>query len=383
MTASASPRITPASSKRDQKIFRLLPDRLHGSYPAYIPMLRMSVAAVLDRKRNPYWKSAEACEWIAWRGSQAVGRIGACVDEHLKGVMPGMGAVGFFDCEDDAETARALFATAESWLKERGITHARGPLNYCIHDTAGVLVEGFDTPPAIDTTWNPSYYGALFEQAGYIGAMDMLATAGPLEYGGPNRLEKFANLARKRGVTVRTLDYSDFDAEAERLRVVYNEAWSENWGHVPIPKDEFLHKARDMKMIMHRDLVMLAEKDGDIVGLVLLIPDLNTVSKRFGGKLLPFGWWHLLRAKHVESRVRCVLLGVVPSHRVRGTVALLLEEVYTHGLKRYHTWAEASWVLADNKSMLNALALHHMVPYKRWRLYEKALAETAPQAATE
>lgn len=364
--------VRPVAGRRDRATFRDLPARLHAGHDAFVPMLDAALAAVLDRRRNPFWTHAEAREWIASVKGVPVGRIGACVDRDLLARAPGCGVVGFLDAPEDPAAARALFATAEAWLRERGCTRARGPLNYSIHDTAGVLVDGSDAPPTVDTTWNPPYVPRLWEENGWRGARDMLGAAGNLETGGPERARRFAERVRRQGVSVRPLDFARFDADVAAIREVYNAAWDANWGHVPVGAAEFAYKAKDLKAVLDPDLVRLAEQDGRVVGFFLGLPDLNPAIARSGGRLLPLGWWRLIRAKRTARRVRVLALGVVPGHRARGVEALLLSDSFAAIGARY-PWCEASWVLEDNAAMMNGLALYSLYPYKRWRLYEKGL----------
>lgn len=372
-------RLTPVSTPRALRLFRDLPQRLHGQNPAFIPMLDVAFSAVMDRRKNPFWsKTTEGREWICWRGNEPVGRIGACRDDALFARKAGCGTVGFFDSADDEEVAKSLFDQAEGWLVERGCNSARGPLNYSIHDTAGVLVDGFDTPPTVDTTWNPKYYDALWTGAGWAGAQDMLGASGMLEHLGPEKARRFAEIAKKRGgYSVRSLDLKRFDEELESFRKVYNAAWDDNWGHVAISNEEFLFKAKDMKAVLDPDLVRIAEKDGEPVGCFLGLPDLNVAVKRSGGKIFPFGWFRLLRAKKRGGRVRVLMLGVVPEHRFAGVEALLLADSFQAIGERY-PWCEASWVLEDNHAMVNGLARYNLHPYKRWRMYQKQLSAVRP-----
>jgi GNAT superfamily N-acetyltransferase len=365
-------RVTPVTSGRERRIFYRLPERLYGDDPAFVPMLDKAFRDVVDRKRNPFWKQAVGREWLCRRGAEVVGRIGACKDESLLEREPGMGAIGFFEAVQDTEVAAALFKTAEGWLRENGCKRARGPLNYSIHDTAALLVEGFETPPVVETTWNPAYYGGLWEACGWTGAQDMLALSGPLEYLGPKRGKKFAERVRRKGIVVRPFDESRFEEDVEAARQVYNDAWDANWGHVPATREVFLYKAKDFKTIYDPDIVRLAEADGKIVGLLMALPDLNEAVRASRGRLLPFGWWRLLRAKRTTKRLRTIVLGVVPGYRKRGIEAAMLIGAYEAHAGRY-TWHEASWVLADNDAMLNELPLYQVEPYKRWRMYEKEL----------
>jgi len=202
----------------------------------------------------------------------------------------------------------------------------------------------------------------------------MLAAAGDLEPGGPERARKLGRRAAARsGVTVRPLDFSDWDRDVERAWRVYNEAWADNWGHIPLALDEFRYKAKDFKPVLDPDLVRLAEHEGRPVGLMLGLPDLNVIARRTGGRILPFGWWHLLRARKTVDRSRVIILGVIPGYRQRGIEALMLSDAFAAEYDRY-AWCEASWVLADNAAMLNGLALYNLHPYKRWRMFEQRWA---------
>ena len=163
-----------------------------------------------------------------------------------------------------------------------------------------------------------------------------------------------------------------FDEEVELLRRIYNAAWADNWGHVPIGHEDFLYKARDLKAVHDPDLLRIAEVDGEPVGMFLGLPDLHGIVKRFRGKLFPFAWWHLLRAKKNASRCRVVAMGVIPGYRRRGIEAMMMNASFRAFGPRYR-WCEASWVLADNAPMLNGLAIYNLFPYKRWRLYERDL----------
>jgi len=362
-------RVEPVTNGRERRLLYQVPQRLYGELPAFVPMLDATFKELLDRRNNPFWKQARGREWLCWRGKELVGRIGACRDESLFERNPGLGAIGLFECVQDTEVAEVLFKTAEHFLLDAGCTRARGPLNYSIHDTAALLVEGFETPPCIDTTFNPDYYGDLWVGHGWKQAQDMIGLAGELVLGGPKRGQKFAERVRRRGITIRPLDLDRFDEEVEAGRRVFNEAWDDNWGHVPISAEIFRYKAKDMRRVFDPTLVKIAESEGKPVGFLFALPDLNVAIKKSRGKLLPLGWWRLMRAKRTTDRLRTFVLGVIPGFRKRGIEAALLIASYEHKGERY-TWHEASWVLEDNAAMLNGLKIYGVKPYKRWRMYE-------------
>ncbi|MFI5403685.1 MAG: hypothetical protein ACHQ1G_12180, partial [Planctomycetota bacterium] len=214
--------VRAAEGRSDRRLFRDLPRAIYGKDPAFVPMLDPAFHAVMDRARNPFWRHAEGREWLAFRDRSPVGRIGACVDEALRARTPGCGVLGFFDTADDREAADALLEAAEAWLRGHGCDRVRGPLNYSIHDTAGLLVEGFDTPPAVDTTWNPPHVPRLLEERGYRGTQDLLGLAGLLEVRGPERARRFADRARRQGASVRPLDLKRFEEDVEIARTIYN-----------------------------------------------------------------------------------------------------------------------------------------------------------------
>lgn len=366
-------RVEPVTTGRQKRLFYKLPERLYGDDPCFVPMLDAQFKELLDRKGNPFWQQAVGREWLCWRDDKLVGRIGACKDEALFKREAGMGAIGLFECVQDTEAAHLLFKTAEQFLLEQGCLRARGPLNYSIHDTAALLVDGFDTPPCVDTTWNPAYYEGLWSSWGWTGAQDLIGLAGHLEYMGPERGRRFAERVRRKGITIRQLDLKKFDEEIERGRQVFNEAWDDNWGHVPISAEVFRYKAKDMRKVFDTRLVHIAEHEGKPVGFLFAMPDLNEAIKKARGRLLPFGWWHLIRCRKWSDRLRSYVLGVVPGYRKRGIEAALLIAAYTDKGRQY-TWHEASWVLEDNEAMLNGLRIYGVVPYKRWRIYEKPMA---------
>jgi GNAT superfamily N-acetyltransferase len=298
--------------------------------------------------------------------------VGACRDLDLEERTPACGVVGLFDSTDDREVAGQLFETAEGWLRERGCTSARGPLNYSIHDTAGLLVEGIDTPPVVDTTWNPAYYAGLWEARGWEPAIETLGAEGPVGAPSWERAHRFARRAERRGISVRRLDMSRFKEEVERIRILYNDAWEGNWGHVPVGKEEFAFKAKDLEPAIGGEMVHIAECDGKPVGFMLCLPDFNVPIKRSGGRLLPLGWLRLLRARRTVKRCRVAAMGVVPGYRNRGVEALLMSRSLAD-LESLFSWVEASWILADNAAMINSLQVYSLEPYKRWRIYEKRL----------
>jgi GNAT superfamily N-acetyltransferase len=238
-----------------------------------------------------------------------------------------------------------------------------------------LLVEGFETPPVLMMSHNPRYYVNLIEAAGFTKAKDLWAYEGgkpPI----PERANRAAKIVRKRsGITLRAFDRTDFQTEVEHIKRIYNASWEQNWGFVPMTDNEIEHMAKQFKPVLIPDLVPFAEKDGEIIGFGLALPDLNFVfrSNRRGGLFpaVPKALWAVYRRR--IPRARIVLLGVRPEYRGKGVDAMLWHGLWTGCLKNGIPWGEASWILEDNPAMSNAAERMSFTRYKTYRLYDRNL----------
>ena len=354
-----------------------LPYRLHSREPLWVPPLRFDVRRRLARK-NPFFDHGNAECFLAERAGVAVGRIAAIVNRlHDETHGDGAGFFGFFECEHDLPAARALFDAAAEWIRGHGHRVLRGPASFSTNDECGLLVDGFDTPPTLLTTWNPRYYVELVEGAGFRPAQDLLGFWGghpehPVPP--PARLDRaMSRLLERLGLTLRPLDSRRFRDEVETVRGLYNRAWEHNWGFVPLTDRELSQMAKELRPFHIADLVPFAELAGEPVGFGLGLPDLNEVlRKNRRGRLVPGlvrVLWALKRARF--RRMRILLLGVRPDFRGRGVDALLWHWIWTRSGRRGIGWGEASWILADNAGMRNAAERMEFRAYKTWRIYDR------------
>jgi len=372
--------VVPVETRRDLRDFIGLPYRLYRRDPLWVPALRRDVAATLSPTKNPFFQHAEARYFLARRAQSVVGRI-AAVHNRAHNDFHGdkVGFFGFFECVDDDEAAAALFDTAAGWLRVRGLEVMRGPASFSTNDEAGLLVDGFDTPPVLMMPFNPPRYATHVERAGFAKAKDLLvyqSTPAHLDMQGPlvRRLQQHASvLARRYGITIRTLDMQRFDEELMLIKEVYNQAWERNWGFVPLDEREIDHVAAQLKPIVVPDLVPFAMRGGRPIGFGVALPDLNVALKANpSGRLFP-GLIKILWAARRIRRVRILLLGVLPEWRNRGLDALLYKELWERGYARGYRWGEAGWILEDNAAMNNALARMGFEVYKTYRLYDRPL----------
>ena len=348
----------------------------------WVPPLRRDVETLLSRTKNPFFEHAEAEYFLAERGSQVVGRIAAIANRlHNETHGDHVGFFGFFESEDDSGVADALFDAAAAWLHARGFDTMRGPASFSVNDECGLLVDGFDTPPALMMPHNPPYYVQLVEGAGFHKARNLLVYQGgdrtfraydPV----PERLERAVRIMRERmGVTIRPLNLKDFKAEVERIKTIYNAAWEKNWGFVPMTDHEIDHLAHQFKPVVVADLVPFAEKDGRTVGFGLALPDLNTIFRtNRSGRMFPVVL-KLLWALKTERirRARIPLLGILPEFRGKGLDAVLYHWIWTRAAQHGMYWGEAGWILEDNPLMNAGLVKMRFEVYKTYRLYDRAV----------
>ncbi|HEY7511760.1 MAG TPA: N-acetyltransferase [Vicinamibacteria bacterium] len=368
------PQASAVRGRRDLAAFVAFPYELHRRDPLFSPPLRRDVRAMLSREKNPFFERAEAEYFLARRGSAVVGRV-AAIHNRAHNDFHGdrTGFFGFFECADDLEAARALLDAAAGWLRGRGLDRLRGPASFSTNDEAGLLVDGFATPPVLLMPHNPPYYVGLVEACGLAKAKDLLAYQSTHDRL-PARLVEGTNLLRERyGVSTRPLDMRRFDEELEVVKRVYNQAWERNWGFVPMRGREIDHLAARLKPIVVPELVAFAERQGEVVGFAAALPDLNVALRaNRSGRLFP-GLLKVLWAARRVDRLRVLMLGAMPAWRRRGVDGLLFRHIWEQGVARGYRWAEAGWILEDNQVMRNGLERMGFEVYKTYRLYDRPL----------
>lgn len=361
-------------SERELKDFMLLPFELYRNDPAWVPPLLMSEKKLLKRNKHPFHKHSVVEYLLAKRDGRYVGRMAVIVNhQHNQFHKDKAGFFGFFDCENSPATARELFDVAEKFLKLHGLTHARGPMNFSVNETCGALVEGFDTPPYFMMPHNPAYLPQLIEHCGYHKAMDLLAYRVTKDLVHDERFQALAKHFDHSKVKLRPIDLGRFRQEIDLLMEIYNDAWSDNWGFVPMTPDEVEFMAKELKRIFRPELSYMAEVDGTPVGFAFALPNINPILKKIRGRLLPFGWFFLLTGISTVDSIRVMALGVRKQYQRLGLGALLCLKFIEDGSRLGIREAEMSWVLETNRMMILPLERMGAKPYKRYRIYEKPL----------
>jgi GNAT superfamily N-acetyltransferase len=368
--------ITPVRGFRALKRFIDLPFALHAN-TMWIPPLKEERYLFLTRRLNAFFSHGVAEYFLAYRDGRVVGRITAHIDFAYNDFHESRtGMFGFVEFEDDQEVVDALLATAESWLRARGITEMLGPMDFALNDEGGILIEGFDLEPMVRHPWHPPYYQERIEQAGVTKAQDLLSWS--LDVSDAKtmdpRLARIAERAKTRyGVTIRRMERHGLRRDLDEFAKVYNAAWSRNWGFTPYSKADLDAYWVDLQLIYSRDWYMVAEIDGETVGMAITIPDVAQIYKRMKGHFFPTGWVWYAGRWFIMDRIRVGFLGVMPDYEHTGVAAALYLEHFRTAEHVKQKRGEAGFILESNRSMNRALEAMGGKVVKRWRVYERAL----------
>jgi hypothetical protein len=363
------------TSTGDLNKFIKLPFAIYKGDPNWVPPLISERKAFFDRKKNPFYRAAKTRLFMARKGEKFLGRIATCINySYNEYHQDKIGFFGFFDVFEDYDVAALLFKVAMLTLKADGMEKMVGPANFSTNHEVGMLIEGYDSPPFIMMTYNKPYYNDFAERFGFKKAKDLIAFRIDRQADIDPRLKRVAERVRtKEDVVFRSLNIKDFDGEVERLNDVYNQAWSKNWGFVPMSREEFRHMAKDMKQIVDPDLVFIAEVNGKAVGFSLTLPNINQALIYTDGHLFPTGLIKLLWHTKVKSKIdsiRIITMGIIPEYQKRGLDTLFYLETFDVGSSKGYQWAEMSWVLEDNVLMAKAIEYMGGEAYKTYRMYE-------------
>ncbi len=369
--------IARVKSKAEFKLFESIPELLHGEDPYFVPPFPGSIVKLINSK-SPFCRHGEVVCFIAFRNGKAVGRIAAIENRsHNAYYSDKVGFFGFFDFIDDGEVVTALYRAACEELKARGLSSIRGPYNPSINDECGLLLEGFEACPMVLMPYNPAYYLAQYEKVGLLPARDLYAFYMSASQEAPGRILKIVDrVKRSTGLTVRPLSLKNLQRDLAIIHTLYNETLNRNWGFVPLSLEELQEAAKELKVIVDPELVMIAEKDGVPAGFSLVIPNINEFLWR-GRKspvwlrVLKFLWW-LKTSRPKEARLS--VLGVRAEFRNKGIGALFYAETLIKGRQKF-IGGELSWVEANNQEIISGITVMGAKRYKTYRIYETPLSK--------
>jgi hypothetical protein len=382
MKATGDVEVVAVTSPAHKSAFLQLPKSIYASDPNWISPLDIERRIHFDQRKNPFFHHAEGQFFLALQGSQPVGRISAHVDHlHLERYDDATGQFGFLEAIDRQEVFAALFSRAENWLKERGLRRVQGPFSFSINDESGLLVEGFEHPPAIMMNHARPYYGDRVAAEGYVKAKDLIAYR---YYSNTPIAPAFRSLLDKNRASgklaVRPFSKRHFARDLAIIIDIFNDAWSSNWNFVPMTPAEIQNLGNVLRFLIKGEHIAIASYENEPAAMIVTLPDINRMCRDLGGRLLPLGWakllWRLNFTTHEAFRVP--LLGVRKKFR-SSAVSSMLAVAVMDAIRAFHVGrgtlpGELSWILEDNlptRRLLEAIGGKH---YKTYRIYEKSIA---------
>jgi hypothetical protein len=367
--------ISEVKTERQLTAFIDLPWRIYQGNPNWIPPLKKDVRHLLDADRHPFWEHARRALFLAEKNGQVVGRISAQVDDNYNTLWSEtLGSFGFFECQDEQETASALFDTAAAWVKGQGMTVLRGPMSPSSNDEWGWLLDAYDRPAVLMMPYNPAYYNRLAETWGLEKAKDLLAFIKHANTPIPRRLTDLAEKLRQNPhISVRPVNMKDLKNEMAIIKDLYNESWQKNWGFSPMTNKEMDLLASNLKTFAEAEMVLFAFYDGNPAGLSITLPDMNQILSHLNGKIGIVGLLKFLYYKRKMTGARALVFGFKQRYRRLGLPVLLFCETEKYMRKRNFQCSEMSWNLEDNRLINDFDRELGAEVYKHYRVYEKPL----------
>lgn len=368
--------IVEVKSKKHLKDFIMMPWQIYKDDPYWVPPLIFEQKDFLNPKKGPFFEYGEASLFLAYRDNRPVGRISAHINSrHEEVFKDGKGFFGFFECENNLETSKALFLSAEKYLKSKGKIRMEGPFSFSIYDEIGVLVEGFDSIPYLMNVHNPPYYKDLFEKNGFKKVVDWYAFRGrkgitdvkidSRYYSLKERLLKNPDIKIRNVVKGKQIE-----EDAKKIREIFNNAWSRNWGHVNLTDREWERIKSAIIQLVIYPLTFIVEVNGEVAGFALSVYDINLILKEMNGRLFPFNFLKLLKLKSVK-RFRLMLMGVLEEYRKMGLETLMYISIIEKARELGFEEVEMSNIVETNLPMLQSLKHLAVEKYKTYRIYGK------------
>jgi len=347
----------------------------------WVPPILKDREKQLDPERNRFFQQAEIALYAAQRDGHMVGTIAAFIDHRFNDYLKQkVGWFGFFEVLNDYEAAEALLSAARDWVRQRGMTELRGPINFHRDRERGILVESADCPPPLLCAHSPPYYKEFAERFGLVKHADdfcrrvwvknIVLPDGSL----PPRLTRLQRVAERRAhLSIRRARMEDWDNEVRLVGQLYDATIGQMPDHVPWTHEELAEFAAELKPVIDPDFALFGEIDGKTVGCAIAFPDLNQVLIHLNGSLDGLNklraWWYLKRINVLSFKIA----GVMEPYQGLGIEALMLLEMARAALPRGYVWVDLS-LQAEANDKINQLIKHFDAEdYKRYRVYKMSL----------
>lgn len=353
--------------------FLRVPYELNRNKKNWVPPLWIQEKSKFDFKKNPVWRYLKAKFWTAYAGDQPVGRIAAIV---YKGNEKAEGYFGYLCADPNSNVLRLLIHESDKWLTSQGAKKVYGPFCPTINYELGVLVDGFDSSPFFMMPFNSPKLDNAILNLGYQKEHDFLAyNLNISDYRLPKLSEKLINrFENKYDIGFQNINFSNIAEESKVVCRIYNNAFETHWGSQYFHLDEVVFMAHELKSIVNPELFFYLTLNGEKIGFILALPNINEVLEQIpDGKLLPFGWFRLWRGLTKIKMVRVLNVAISQKHRYPGAGLLLYNELFTRLKNKGFIGGELSWVSKSNVQMNGALKKLGAEPKKRYRVYSRNL----------
>ncbi len=379
MATTGEIKVSPVQDEAGLEVFLKFPWRLYQQDPYWVPPLLPEQRRFLDQSQGPFFEIGAAQYFLAYQNGEPAGRISAHVNRlHDEHYGPGTGFWGFFESVPDQRVAHALFEAAAAWLRSRGCQRLLGPLNFSIYDEMGLLVEGFDSIPAMFQTHNPPYYEDLVTSWGFRKAMDWAALKIIIDrdIDIPAMEQRLEEILTNQKVTLAPYNPRELQKRAEEVFHLFNEAWSVNWGHVPLTRRQFDHLLREVKPLLRPGFVSMLLDGDKLVGFGIVIPDLNPLVQQFNGRLTLWGKLRLLYAAKFAPvhKVRAMVIGIAQPYQLKKLNYAIILKTYIYAVK--HTplaFADFSLIPANLRHWIKVVKAFGGQQYKTFRVFEREI----------
>ena len=369
--------IKPVRTKSELNHFIKLPFSLYRGDPLWIPPLISQEKSQFDPKINPAFSYCDTAFFLAWREGKPVGRIAAIVNErYIKKLETKCGRFGWFDCENNSDTANALFSVAEEWLIEKGMTNISGPMGFTDNDMTGFLIEGFDELPTIAGSYNPPWYNDIITARGYEKEVDYVEYKITVPDAFPEKVERLTALIKKRS-KVRVFNEKSTRALSRKwgyqIFDVLNEAFEQLYGTTLLDENEIEYYIKTYLGQVDPEFIKLAADGDKLVGFIIAMPNLSKAFQKAKGRLFPFGFIHILREMKKSRTLDFYLAGIHPDYQGKGVDALMSYEMGISAFRRKMEYAESNHELEDNKKIQAMWKFYEKRLHRRIRVYQRNL----------
>lgn len=368
--------VSVVESKEEKKQFLEFPYHHYEKDRYWVPPLRIEQKKLLNTEKNPFFRNADIELFLGYHNDKLVGRVAAIIDHRYNEYNNSKtGFFGFFECINRPQTTRLMFRVVEEWLRSRGMEEIMGPANPGMMDEIGILVQGFQKYPSILMPYHKEYYDSLLKSTGFEKAMDLYTYEVNQDNVDRDRMNRAVEIVRKRlpNIHIRKIRLKKIKEEIKIIQKIFNAAWKDNWGFIPLSEAEFQYLASDLKTIVDDNYAHIAEVDGKPVAFSVALPDYNQILKDMNGKLFPFGILKILLNRRKITHIRTALMGVLPEYQGKGIDALLHRESIENGLKYNKYSSEIGWILESNVQMNRVAEKIGGELDKIYRMYRKQL----------